>query len=217
MWSFEEEAAANADDSPDEIRTSRFRKLTFRFLACGIPITFGLALFIALLFAQGRLVIDPDTRWPMFQWPPTYLEEPGHEVTGHRYLYDPTLGWRNIPNWKATSLGRALTINSKGLRDSEHPYVAPDGVSRIVVLGDSFAWGYGVADHEIFTEVLESHLQNRTPRWDVINTGVSGWGTDQAFLYLTQEGFKYSPSVVVLAFFGERSREQCELLSIWLE
>lgn len=201
MWSCEEEAAANADDALDSRDTSRSRKLAFRLLACGIPTTLGLVLFLALLVAQERLVIDPETHWPKLQWPPTYLEEPGHEITGHRYLYDPVLGWRNIPNWKATSLGRPLTINSKGLRDGEHPYVAADGFSRILVLGDSYAWGYGVADDEIFTEVLESRLQFRTPKWDVVNTAVSGWGTDQAFLYLTQEGFKYSPSVVVLAFF----------------
>ena len=37
-----------------------------------------------------------------------YLQEPGHELTGHRYLYDAELGWRNIPNWQATTLGHRL-------------------------------------------------------------------------------------------------------------
>lgn len=136
---------------------------------------------------------------------PIYLQEPGHERTGHRYLYDPDLGWRNIPNWQATTNGRKLTINSRGLRDREYSYEKPPGVRRILVLGDSFVWGYGVGDDEIFTEVLERRLERSPPhagvRYEVLNTGVSGWGTDQEYLFLRREGFRYRPDVVVLAFF----------------
>ena len=136
---------------------------------------------------------------------PIYLQEPGHERTGHRYLFDAKLGWRNIPDWSATTNGRRLTINSKGLRDREHSYDKPKGTKRILVLGDSFAWGYGVADHEIFTKRLQHLLRQKpispTDRYEVINTGVSGWGTDQEYLFLQQEGFEYSPDVVVVAFF----------------
>ena len=77
-----------------------------------------------------------------------YLQEPGHEKTGHRYLYDPELGWRNIPGWRATTYDRPLVINSKGLRDREYPYEKSDGTRRILVLGDSYAWGYGVRGKE---------------------------------------------------------------------
>lgn len=136
---------------------------------------------------------------------PVYLQEPGHQRTGHRYLYDQKLGWKNIPHWIATTKYRRLTINSKGLRDREHAYEKAKHVRRILVLGDSFAWGYGVADHEVFTEILEDELRRRPlssqHSYEVINTGVSGWGTDQEFLFLQQEGFRYAPDVVVLAFF----------------
>src|SRR5262249_5882186 len=36
---------------------------------------------------------------------------------------------------------------------------------------------------------------------DIINTGVSGWGNDQEYLYFVHEGFRYKPDIVVLAFF----------------
>jgi hypothetical protein len=130
-----------------------------------------------------------------------YLEEPGHERTGHRYVYDPDLGWRNIPNWRSTTINQALSINSKGLRDREHPYEKPPGFSRILVLGDSYAWGYGVSDDEAFPSVLEKMLGSTVGRWEVINGGVSGWGTDQEFLFLEREGVKYDPDVVLLALF----------------
>lgn len=189
----------SCEESPQGPSTPR--RWLFRIVACGVPTLFGAGLIVWILIAQQRLVLDPDTGWPKLQSPPIYLEEPGHEITGHRYLYDPLLGWRNIPGWRATSLGRRLTINSQGLRDREYPYEPPPGVSRILVLGDSYAWGYGVSDEEIFSEVLEKRLAGETKKWEVINTGVSGWGTDQELLFLQEEGLRYRPDVVVLAFF----------------
>jgi lysophospholipase L1-like esterase len=132
---------------------------------------------------------------------PIYVQEPGHEQTGHKYLYDEHLGWRNIPNWKATTFGHSLTINSKGLRDREYPYQKPPGTMRILVLGDSYAWGYGVADNQVFSEVLEAKFEQTGSKIEVLNSGVSGWGTDQEYLFLVDEGIKYAPDLVVLAFF----------------
>ena len=132
-----------------------------------------------LMVRQEWLIRDEETGGWRFQRPPLYIQEPGHEHTGHKYLYDSQLGWRNIPGWSATTNGQPLTINSKGLRDREYAYERAADVGRILVLGDSYAWGYGVADDEVFTEVLEAKLAADERRWEVINTGVSGWGTDQ--------------------------------------
>ena len=130
-----------------------------------------------------------------------YVQEPGHEVTGHRYLYDNRLGWRNIPNWQATTYGHKLTINSLGMRDREYSVVKPSDTNRILVLGSSYTWGYGVADDEVFTEVLEAKLAEiGDARYEVLNTGVSGWGTDQELLFLTDEGFQLAPNLVVSSF-----------------
>lgn len=130
-----------------------------------------------------------------------YLQEPGHQRTGHKYVYDPLLGWRNIPGWKASTLGRSITINSKGLRDKEYGYEKKSDTNRILVLGDSFSWGYGVSNEEIFTEVLERTLAKCTSPVEVINSGVSGWGTDQEYLFLISEGYRYSPDLIVLALY----------------
>ncbi|MCH8045073.1 MAG: hypothetical protein IID44_15285 [Planctomycetes bacterium] len=178
------------------------RKLwAFRLAALGVSFLIALAALAWYLIEQEMLVFDPETGAWRLQARPIYLYEPGHERTGHKYLYDSELGWRNIPNWKATTFGHQLTINSKGLRDREYEYDKPAGWRRILVLGDSFAWGYGVADEEIFTEVLEDRFEREGTKWQVINAGVSGWGTDQQLLYLQSEGLKYQPDVVVLAFY----------------
>ena len=114
--------------------------------------------------------------------PTIYVYEPGHEVSGHRYLYDKQLGWKNIPGWKATTFGKPLTINSKGLRDREYAYRKPSSCQRILALGDSYTWGYGVGDDQIYTEVMERSLSERRPVWQVLNAGVSGWGTDRGIV-----------------------------------
>lgn len=155
---------------------------------------------VVLGLAVGAAVAVPG--W--FYWQrqrPIYLQEPGHQRSGHRYLYDPLLGWRNIPGWEATTNGKKLTINSRGLRDREYALIKPRGVTRVLVLGDSYTWGYGVADDEIYTEVLERSLGQRGAAVQVINSGVSGWGTDQEYLFLQSEGLQYQPDVVVLALF----------------
>jgi lysophospholipase L1-like esterase len=164
----------------------------FRLIASGIPILLGAVAAAVLLHTR---------EFPPWTDGVIYVQEPGHEKTGHRYLYDPVLGWKNIPNWQAMTNGRKLSINSRGLRGHEYPYEKPPGVRRILVLGDSYIWGYGVADHEVLTEVLEERLRKASGPYEVLNAGVSGWGNDQEYLFLKDEGFKYAPDVVVLAFF----------------
>lgn len=172
------------------------KKWTFRLVAAGVPTIIGIVVLLAMMIRRDFLKVDPTSGRPVIQRP-LYLQEPGFETTGHKYIFDERLGWRNIPNWRSTTHGQTLSINSKGLRDREYPLEKPDGIKRILVLGDSFTWGYGVADEQVYTEVLEQRLS----AFEVINTGVSGWGTDQEYLFLVNEGTLYSPDVVVLAFF----------------
>jgi hypothetical protein len=166
-----------------------------------LPTVIGGAAIIALLLQQERLVVKMNPFRIRFQSPPVYVEEPDHERSGQRYLFDAVLGWRNIPDYRATTFGKPMTINSRGLRDREYPYEKPPGTKRILVLGDSFTWGFGVGDSAIFTEDLERRLTANRESWEVLNAGVSGWGTDQEYLFLKNEGLRYSPDIVLLAFY----------------
>jgi lysophospholipase L1-like esterase len=81
-------------------------------------------------------------------------------------------------------------------------FAKPPGVRRVVVMGDSQAWGYGVGDDETIPAQL-SRLLNSSggPPWQVLNLGVGGYGTDQAFLKYLVQGARYAPDVVVLTVF----------------
>ncbi len=117
------------------------------------------------------------------------------------YEYDRYLGWKNKPNAKgyftSPDSKTFVRINSKGLRDKEYDYKKGEGVFRILVLGDSFAWGYGVEQGKNFTDRLEELLGSPV---EVINAGVSGYGTDQELLSLEREGMKYEPDLILIAF-----------------
>ena len=118
--------------------------------------------------------------------------------------HDPELGWRNRPGLRAEATGPTLqfpvfryrvTINSRGLRDRETTPEPAPGVTRIVLLGDSFAWGWGVDDGECFADRLEQRL---APAVEVVNAGVPGYSTDQELLWLEREGLGYRPTLVFL-------------------
>jgi hypothetical protein len=64
---------------------------------------------------------------------------------------------------------------------------------RVLMLGDSITFGSGVRDEETFCALMAQ-------RYDVVNLGVEGYGTDQELLKLEREGLAYHPDVVVLNF-----------------
>ena len=104
-----------------------------------------------------------------------------------------------------TKEGRAyIRINSAGLRDTEHPIRKPANAWRIAVLGDSYAEAMQVAMEESFPAVLERELGScsslQGKEVEVINFGVSGYGTAQELLTLRHRAQRYQPDLVLLAF-----------------
>ncbi len=151
---------------------------------------FIVSLFISLLLGEFLLrAIGYDT----------YHATTAHEIF---WRYDPFLGWNHIPGQKGyfekPQFRIKVEINRKGLRDDEHPYERVAGKKRILVLGDSLVWGYGVEQDYIFTEQLERLLSNT----EVINAGVAGYSTDQELLWLRSEGERYNPDLVILVVCG---------------
>jgi len=94
-----------------------------------------------------------------------------------------------------------FTTNSQGFRGSaEYRIPKPSGVFRMIVLGDSVTLGHGVEDGETFAAVAELALSRSGPV-EVINMGISGFGTAEELIQLQQVGARYQPDVVVLAYF----------------
>jgi len=129
---------------------------------------------------------------------------------GSKMVYQPSrlYGWSHTPRdrfrWNIGNSAVDISINSLGLRDYEYPYEKPKGVFRILVLGDSFSEAFQVPLEQTFTKQMEILLNGvalkEYSKIEVINTGVSGYGTDNEFLFFKSEGYKYQPDVVLLAF-----------------
>jgi lysophospholipase L1-like esterase len=124
---------------------------------------------------------------------------------GHRFWqYDPLLGWSKMPGAEGSFVGYEyqahVQINSQGLRDDEVPYQKPPGEYRILALGDSFTVELEVEKEQVWTEVLEELLSAKRAA-QVINAGTRGYGSDQEYLFLREGGLKYSPDLVLVAFF----------------
>ncbi|HEY6085440.1 MAG TPA: GDSL-type esterase/lipase family protein [Nitrospira sp.] len=99
-------------------------------------------------------------------------------------------------------LNQPVKINEEGFRDLPHANEKPAGVVRVLGLGDSFMFGWGVPEDETFLKQLERRLDARIDRSvESINAGVPGWGLNQYYLFLKRRGLQWSPDIVVLAYF----------------
>ena len=123
----------------------------------------------------------------------------------HEYVYGINNGLRaNVSQrWTDKDYDVLVTTNSKRLRGEEYPYEKGEGVTRILALGDSFTFGFGVNVEDSYSNVLAQLLNSRsrggdTGQFEVINAGVPGWGTAQELVYWNVEGQKYDPDIITL-------------------
>ena len=93
--------------------------------------------------------------------------------------------------------------NAKGYLGDCHPYAKPQGVRRIVFLGDSFTGAVQVPYSKNFVSRVQNELQKKHPeaKIEVINLGIGGYGTDQNYLTLINEATKYSPDLIIHSLF----------------
>jgi lysophospholipase L1-like esterase len=90
--------------------------------------------------------------------------------------------------------------NDHGLRDRDRPAKRP-GTKRVLVMGDSYTWGYAVAEDEAFPQVSERRLEESgRPDIKVINGGVPDYNSRQERQLLEQLMPIYRPDAVFLAY-----------------
>ena len=118
-----------------------------------------------------------------------------------RISSDPKIGHEHRPNAHARLMGADVRTNADGLRDVDIPLEKPPGVVRIVMLGDSLTFGWGVPIENTYTKRVETLLRKDGLPVDVINTGVGNYNTSMEVEYFLERGVKYRPDIVVLNYF----------------
>lgn len=113
---------------------------------------------------------------------------------------DPVLVYKHAPGLRRTYQGVEVSTNELGLR--ERP-LAPkqDHELRILLLGDSVTFGWGVPVEATFGRKLESILasqQDRTVR--TVNTGVGSYNTVQECAVLKTYADVIEPDLVLLLY-----------------
>lgn len=164
-----------------EHRTSRIRRLA-QSLALMVA-----AIIVTLIVAEVavRFIKPQDSMYPRWQ----YSAEYGFMLYPNRTMVHEKPG-----RWRFT-----YTTNDLQYRGPRIPITDSYTKTNIVILGDSYTFGTGVNDDEVFAAVLADSLRER---YDVVNLGVGGWGLSQEIRRYYEFGALYDPRFVILQYCG---------------
>lgn len=113
------------------------------------------------------------------------------------------VGHDHTPDTESFLMGADVEINSMGLRDREYPLAKPEGMTRIVMLGDSVTFGWGVEEEDTVSTLLENRLNDglAAPVYEVINAGVGNYNSSMEITSFLEREAKLNPDIVVLNYF----------------
>lgn len=112
-------------------------------------------------------------------------------------------GHEHVPGRSGVFMGVPVAINSVGWRDDEYPVEKTEGVPRIMMLGDSLAFGWGAPPEDVTSYRLEKLLneQGDGRKYEVLNTGIGNTNTAMQTAVFLNKHYRYKPDIVVLNYF----------------
>lgn len=166
-------------------------------------VVFSAALTFFALEAGMRVVMVFDRTY--YEVLSDHATEPGADMTLADIirLHDNDLVVYELkPGLQGTFLGNALAINSLGMRDRERTLKKAPGTYRIVGLGDSHTFGWGVEQEETYLARLEDLLEGKYPgrAIEVLNHGVPGYNTVQEVASLAERIDDLAPDLVIINY-----------------
>jgi len=170
-----------------------YRKLINALLIVGsVIVVMGILEGVLRLYhtKTGEPVINPPT-------PYRYIAEYG----GSRLIPGADVMFR----FESTNRFVRVRVNELGFRGPPLPEKSDD-YQRLLILGDSVAFGYGVHESRIFAAILDSVLSEMYPPWRVLNAGVEDIGIRDERMILQDVADEIEPRFVLLCFFPNDSR-----------
>lgn len=101
---------------------------------------------------------------------------------------------------KTFNIGTEISINSDGIRNKEISHEKPNNTVRVLILGDSNTFGWGLRKQETFPYLVEKRLDKRNPSQNiqVVNAGIPAYGMKDYRDYLINKGLSYEPDIVII-------------------
>ena len=131
------------------------------------------------------------------------------------FAFNSEMGMTLIPGIRARKSHEAgaylISANADGFRDDEFVVERQPGTRRILLYGDSFAFGAGVAKEDRFGELIAASI----PNVEVYNFGIVGSGIDQQLLAHRFVGSKLDYDLVLLAPWVEDAKRNLQQYKLW--
>ena len=115
-------------------------------------------------------------------------------------VLDHDLYFKNPAGYRATYGRVEIATNEMGLRDHTLSPAPPPGTSRILVLGDSVAFGWGVNLESAFPRQLEEQMSLTGRPVETVNSSVPGYNSRQEMTFLDLFGARLRPDTVLLLY-----------------
>ena len=111
------------------------------------------------------------------------------------------LPFHHHPNKEGYYYGVSVKTNSFGLRDYEYSLEKPDNLKRIIFLGDSMTFGWGVHLEKLYSKQVERMLNAKEKKIEVINMGIGNYNSIMEVELFKRKGLILDPDMVVLMYF----------------
>jgi lysophospholipase L1-like esterase len=168
------------------------------------PVLIGLALELFV-----RVALDDGMQFDLEMWK--------YSNRVKRIAADRQIGHEHRPEVHAFLMGVNVAINRHKLRDREIGFERTPNTFRMLMLGDSLTFGWGVPIERTFVKRLEAMITAAGIKAEVINAGVGNYNTSMEVAYYMAEGYRYQPDVVVLNYFINDAEKTPRYDISWLE
>lgn len=157
------------------------------FGAVGLAIASFSGLFVVEIIIR---IIEPQwsDQWKMWRLDPVYARGLNRNITNE------------VVHGHSGEFNFRFSTNSQGLRMNYNLVnPKPPNRKRIIVVGDSFTFGYGVEQFETFERHLQQMLNSEGERVEVVNAGfASGFTLDTEYLFTREVGKNWQPDIVIV-------------------
>lgn len=109
--------------------------------------------------------------------------------------------------------------NGLGLRNKELTLPKPNDTYRIVFLGDSFTFGFGVDESQAYPRIVERFIQNKFPKKNIetVNAGMPVVGSGRYYLRMNDRPYAHDADIIVVGLYLGNDLYDDDIKPVWID